>query len=337
MCRTIDIAENEINELSPQLLKILLKDHSASHHYKSERSIIWATSDYKKFGEGYGYNDQIKPELIIGEHGEIIRPRARKSLDEQRRRITEKAEVFTPAWICNKQNNLVDNAWFGRENVFNTEIDEVDHHSWITTDGKIQFSDNQNKTWQDYVCAPRLEVACGEAPYITSRYDTTLCDMLIPIKDRIGLLDRKLRIVGENTNTPEEWLVWGFNALHATYGFEWQGDNLLLAREAVLYTFMEHFKGKFQQDLEAKTLENAAYIISWNLWQMDGLKFVIPGSCHEENNFDLFGNNNKTQCLGCRNGYSSNSYLNHNGIYCDIMDWNEGHTLKFVSLVNKKR
>ena len=32
------------------------------------------------------------------------------------------AEVFTPSWICNAQNNLIDNAWFERKDVFNKEI-----------------------------------------------------------------------------------------------------------------------------------------------------------------------------------------------------------------------
>ena len=45
-----------------------------------------------------------------------------KSKAEQEHRSRDKAEVFTAAWICNKQNNLVDNAWFGREGVFNTEF-----------------------------------------------------------------------------------------------------------------------------------------------------------------------------------------------------------------------
>ena len=50
----------------------------------------------------------------------------------QQQRSREMAEVFTPSWICNKQNNLIDNAWFGRENVFNVEIDNPDgSHSWI--------------------------------------------------------------------------------------------------------------------------------------------------------------------------------------------------------------
>lgn len=40
-------------------------------------------------------------------------------------------DIF-PLWICNKQNSLVDNAWFGCECVFNTEVDNPDGtHSWI--------------------------------------------------------------------------------------------------------------------------------------------------------------------------------------------------------------
>jgi hypothetical protein len=49
-------------------------------------------------------------------------PRVHKDKLLQLSRSKEMAEVFTPSWICNAQNNLVDNSWFGRDNVFNTEI-----------------------------------------------------------------------------------------------------------------------------------------------------------------------------------------------------------------------
>jgi hypothetical protein len=82
------------------------------------------------------------------------------------------AEVFTPLWICNAQINLIDDAWFGRKNVFNTEIlNKEGLHSWKTNPKKITFPDD--KTWKQYVRDTRLEITCGEAPYITSRYDTT--------------------------------------------------------------------------------------------------------------------------------------------------------------------
>lgn len=57
---------------------------------------------------------------------------------------------------------------------------------------------SEGKTWKDYVKSKRLEVACGEAPYLVSRYDaTTACP--IPISHRVGILDRKFRVIDENT------------------------------------------------------------------------------------------------------------------------------------------
>ena len=334
MAEAIDILENDILELSPQILKTLLKDHSVSHYFKSERNIIWATHDYETLGSGYGYHEPIIHTLITGEHGNLIQPRAKKSREIQQQRITDKAEVFTPAWICNKQNNLVDSAWFGREGVFNTEIDTPDgQHDWQPTIEKIEFP--EGKTWTDYTRAPRMEVACGEAPYLVSRYDATVCDSLIPIEKRIGLFDRKLRVVGENTDTAEEWLVEAFNALHSTYGFEWQGDNLLLAREAMLYTFAEHYEAKFHQQLDTKTLENAAYIISWNLWQMDGIKCVVPDSCAHANygrQMSLFGDEPATECLACKRGETTG----HIGIRCEVVEWRTV-TMKEPSRTGSKR
>ncbi len=90
----------------------------------------------------------------------------------------------------------------------------------------------------------RLEVACGEAPYITSRYDATTGEP-IPLTRRVGLLDRKLRLVSENCHTSGEWLEAAREAYQSTYAFEWQGDNLLLAREALYYTYLEAYEAKF--------------------------------------------------------------------------------------------
>ncbi|MBO7084803.1 hypothetical protein J6W20_02645 [bacterium] len=41
-----------------------------------------------------------------------------------------------------------------------------------------------------------MEITCGEAPYLVSRYDVTDGTLKIqPIAGRVGLLDRKLRII----------------------------------------------------------------------------------------------------------------------------------------------
>ena len=122
----IDISENNILALSPDLLALLLKDHT------TQNNIFWATDNYADRGAGYQFSDPITVEAITGDNGYVIVPRALKSREQQQQRAREMAEVFTPSWVCNKQNNLIDNAWFGREGVFNTEIDNPDgSHTWL--------------------------------------------------------------------------------------------------------------------------------------------------------------------------------------------------------------
>lgn len=43
------------------------------------------------------------------------------------------------------------------------------------------------------------------APYLASRYDT-VSGAPIPLQARIGLLDRKLRVVNENAKDDADWL-----------------------------------------------------------------------------------------------------------------------------------
>ncbi len=93
----------------------------------------------------------------------------------------------------------MDEQWFGRKDVFNIQKEM----SWKATADKIAFPDDRQHTWQKYVDAQRLEISCGEAPYLVSRYDTVTGET-IPISQRIGLLDRKLRVVSENTDTEEQ-------------------------------------------------------------------------------------------------------------------------------------
>ena len=237
--------------------------------------------------------------------------------------------MFTPSWICNKQNNLVDNAWFGENFVFNTESDKT----WIATKKQIKFPTITGKNWEDYVCDTRLEIACGEAPYLVSRYDTVSGEY-INIESRVGLLDRKLRVISENTETEEEWLKWTIKAYQNIYGFDWQGDNVLLARENILLTFIDYYKDKFKKNPSIEQLRQIAEILSWNIWQMDGLKFVIPDSCQglEEMQISMFENDiTKQLCPGC----TKNDPYSHTGIYCNIKDWKANKVIKFVSLLKQ--
>ena len=322
----VDIKENYIKKLDDSLLSILLKDHS------SGKNIIWATDNYAHKGLAYASYEPITIQAITGRNGNVIKPRVGKSKKEQLHRVKDKAEVFTPSWICNSQNNLVDNAWFGRENVFNAEMEK----SWITNAVKIEVP--ADKTWQDYVKANRMEISCGEAPYLCSRYDT-VTGLWIELNDRIGILDRKIRIVNENTVTKEDWLAWVQEAYKATYGFEWQGDSLLIARENLLFAFIDYYQGRFSEMPSNEELQEIAKIISWNIWQMDGLKFVIPNSCKpvpklQQSFFDLIdGTKDETEpCPGCEKGDNKK----HSGIYCKIMDWQKKKPIRFIDLTENK-
>lgn len=328
----VDILENEIIEKYPEVLGILLRDQT------TQKNIIWVTSNYEHLGSNYLKNRPIELEYITGINGNIIMPRIQKDTILQQSRVKNMAEVFTPSWICNAQNNLIDNSWFQRENIFNKEIKITNGNGWETIKEKVIFP--SNKTWKHYVNEKRLEITCGEAPYITSRYDTT-SGKFIEIEERIGLLDRKLRVINENVHNTLEWLESAQIAYENTYAYEWQGDSLLLARESMLFTFIENYKYKFGKEPLLKSIQNIAYIISWNVWQMDGLKSVVPFSCGEikRKTVNLFGEveTDNSFCQGCLN----NNMFEHNGIYCLIKDWSNkdkntgklGRTVRFIDLM----
>jgi len=328
IAKRIDILEDDIFYIDPALLKLLLKDKTTGGY------ILWATKDYEKNGIGFDEHSQIYPSLITGIFATTIQPRAAKSKAIQNMRVRSRAEVFTPSWVCNEQNNLIDEGWFGRPNVFNTPQGT----SWKTNKEKIQFELDGEKTWQHYVDTRRLEITCGEAPYLVSRYDTTTGE-LIPVYERIGLLDRKLRVVNENCQTDEEWELWTERAIQSVYGYEFQGDSVLIARENVLYTYIDFYKARFGVEPNITKQKQIANSIVWNIWQMDGLKCVVPYSCHETEmeaeQLDIAYDENldrtKVPCPGC----AKNDMFAHNGIYCRIYDWRGvKKSIPFISLLN---
>ncbi|MGG3272573.1 hypothetical protein ABEP16_27215 [Priestia aryabhattai] len=303
----IDIIEQNIEERSPDLLKLLLKDKTTG------RNIRWATDNYKHHGSDYAAECEIKPNLITGLHTHVIQPRVSKNQEEQFKRTRDKAEVFTPSWICNKQNNLVDEAWFGIKDVFNHTVG----NGWITNEKPIAFP--EKKEWKHYVDARRLEISCGEGPYLVSRYDA-VSGKFISVKDRIGILDRKLRVVNENTDDESNWYNWAIRAYQSTYGYEYQGDNILLARENLLYTFIDNMQYKFGNKPTLEQLKKIANIISWNIWQMDGLTLTSPFS--------------EAKPAFVQISIFDMEEEKGNPIPSKIFDWRSNYSLEFQSMVN---
>lgn len=253
----------------------------------------------------------ITPKLVTGKYNLLIQPRAAKSLEEQRHRTKDKAEVFTPLSVVDQINKSVDR-------VVN------------------------KKNWQEYVKELKLEITCGEAPFIVSRYNpTSNTGKLIKLENRVGFLDKKLKVVSKYCDNKKDWLFWANEAYKSSYGYEWQGDNVLLARENLLYTLIDYHEAKFKKNPSVKIQEEFAEIISWNVFQMDGLRYVVPMSCHHESKiikgkWTLFEKEpdfvDKNECEGCK----YNRPNKHNGRYVKIMDWENNKTVKFVDLIKQK-
>ena len=315
---SIDIKENYIMYLDDRLLRVLLKDKS------SDGNIIWATDMYAWRGSGFHERDEMTLQAITGRRGNVIKPRIEKSKKEQKERIKKKGEVFTPSWICNLMASGFD-VWFERENVFNVP----DGETWHKTQEPITFT--EGKTWRDYVRMKVLEITCGEAPFLASRYDT-VTGKWIDVNSRVGLLDRKLRVINENVSDEDDWIKYAFEAYQSTYGFEWQGDSLLIARENLLFTFIDYYADKFDKFPAKDILLSLANVIAWNIFQMDGLKFVVPYSCEPKigEQLSLFDEeqSSRESCLGCLSGDNSK----HIGIYSIIKNWRAKTTCRFYDL-----
>jgi len=300
----IDIREDYLLK-KDYLLDILLQDKTTG------QNILWATDSYEKENKKFASHAPITTDLITGKNGKLIQPRAVKSKEEQLLRTKDKAEVFTPLSIVKQMNDACDTKRITKNN------------------------------WQKYVELLKLEITCGEAPFIVSRYDPVSDKQeLLPLTKRVGFLDKKLRVVSKYCNTHEEWMKWAKIAFQSSYGYEWQGDSLLIARENLLYTFNDYYEEKFKETPSVKLQKEIAEIIVWNIFQMDGLKYVIPMSCKTKKvtikgAVTLFGKEDdrvvEKPCASCENKTAKN----HNGTYVKTMDWKEGKIIRFVDSVSQ--
>lgn len=325
----IDVSESSLRNRG-QILDILLIDRSRS--IRKTHNIIWATDSYvdqyhgdKRHRNPYSPASEIQRELITGKHERLIQPRAAKSRQEQTRRTKDKAEVFTPLKIVKVMN------------------DDIEQNLPLPN----------NHTWQDYLAARWLEVTCGEGPFITSRYNpVSNSRQIIKPDNRVGFLDRKLQVVNKHCDTVEDWLHYAEVALKSCYGYEFQGDSLLIARENVLMTMNDFYKVKFEHDINLESqaeadgglstaqLEHFAEIISWNIFQMDGLNYTIPltsepaksgstnnlGTTLDKNQISLFNLSSVTKKAKRTTAQKSPKYVK-------IMDWDKGKPIQFRNII----
>lgn len=298
MGKLVDITTGPVRTV----LGVLVRDKT------TRKNIIWATDTYAALGDGFQDRQQLTEALLLS-HPDTIMPRIDKSREAQAARTRKRAEVYTPVWLCNEMNNFCDSEWFGRKNVFNTMDDQ---HGWEPVQGKIEFP--EGKTWQQYVDSRRLEITCGEAPFLVSRYDASNGELIEPPLRRIGILDRKLRIVNENTGSYLDWLKWSVRAIEASYGFEYQGDNLLIARANILLTYVDYYKERWGCVPDKNLLHRVATRIVWNIWQMDGLKDTVPlGKPFEEfHQMDIYD-------FGISGGIEREE--EQDAAYCRIFNW----------------
>lgn len=210
-------------------------------------NIIWASNVFVDKGDSYAPTDEILVSDITGDNAGLIRTRASKAKEAQAALTRAHAEVFTPTWVVKLMVDEADKAW---------------------------WESHEDATWQDYVRSPRLEITCGEAPYLVGRYDAA-DGTSVPLDERVGILDRKLRLVCEHTTARKTWVKYAHMALKSTYGYEFQGDNLLIARVNVLATIEDYARAQ-GYELPESTYRKFATVIGWNLWQMDGLTDHMP-------------------------------------------------------------
>lgn len=169
-------------------------------------------------------------------------PRYMKSYVDKKNRTKSKAEVFTPIRIIKIMNDSLD--------------------------------DNYTGTNEEYIDRKVMEITCGEAPFLTTRYDTNTGEQ-IPYINRVGLLDRKLKHIPDNIDKTE-WIKFATKSLQATYGYEWQEDSIYLARKNLLLDVIEFYEGIFNEHPEDKVIEEWANIVSYNIFRMDGVTLCIP-------------------------------------------------------------
>lgn len=235
-----DLNDSAILRENETLLNLLLKDHTTGENIK------WGTDSYINHGYSFRDDQEIKIDLITGWYEGFIRPRVDKDINIQLERQRNKAEVFTPSWVIKFQVEAA-------------------------------LKDMNKLSLVDFIKTKWLEITCGEAPYMVNRYDMETGEV-IPLKERSGFIDVKFKKMNKAIESEEEWLKLAIEIYKASYGYEYQGDSLLLARENLILTFVDNYFYMFGAFPNDQLLLEITKIVSFNIIQMDGLTYEVPCS-----------------------------------------------------------
>lgn len=297
-----------------EVLNRLLLDKSTG------KNILWATEAYTENGPAFERNAEIQADLLTGLYHGMVDTRALKSLPLQNHRTKKHAEVFTPFYLCRAMNAILDQSF--ADQLPHISAGFLSEHRMEVQSERLTESVTEHN-WKSYVDFRVMEMTCGEGPFLVSRYDVAN-GQYIRLSDRIGLLDRKLQLISFYTSSEEDWLKWTKRAFQATYGFEFQGDSLLLARLNLYMSFVEYLQARWQRMPSYEESRSICHIIAWNIWQMDGLTGAIPYKKVSLNDrqIDFF------TLLGETPPESSNTR-------CRIYDWRSHKTMEYNSLTGR--
>ena len=108
------------------------------------------------------------------------------------------------------------------------------------------------------------------------------------------------------------------------YGYEYQGDNLLIARINVLRTLEDAIQEAGYESYRTADLKKLANIISWNFWQMDGLTGYVPFRALDESYYQpsIFDLLTQTEEI-------PDEANNHEAILAKIYDWSNNSELEY--------
>ena len=89
-------------------------------------------------------------------------------------------------------------------------------------------------------------------------------------------------------------------------------------------TFVDYLDFKWRREPTEKELKSIANIISWNLWQMDGLKGTVPAKPTEEN-----------VQLSLMDFCEEKTEQENIAQKCRIFDWRDNSSILFETLKEK--